>query len=110
MELTTTTIRSATWFGTGKLRKYLPCLFGALLSAFPLPSLAAMVYGSVTNCDGTIDVWKDNTRWAVVPVQNRSYQVVLPPGTYRAICTGTSQSLTIRSDPSPVRQNLNFSN
>jgi hypothetical protein len=91
------------------LRMRLLYILGTLSLAAPLPSLAAMVYGTVTGCDKEITVWKDdNTQYAVVPVQNRAYKVVLPPGTYRAICTDNNHSLTIRSDPSPVRQNLAF--
>jgi hypothetical protein len=91
------------------LRLSLLYISSTMLLAVPLPSLAAMVYGTVTGCDREITVWKDdNTQYAVVPVQNRAYKVVLPPGSYRAICTDNNHSLTIRSDPSPVRQNLAF--
>jgi hypothetical protein len=76
--------------------------------ATPFPGLAAMVYGSVANCRGDIQVWSGSTQVAVVPVKNQSYEVVLPPGSYRVRCTDNDRERTIRSDPSPLRQNLNF--
>ena len=94
--------------GRHGLTGFAALVLAAIASAVSAPVLAAMVYGSVAGCSGEIEVWSGQTRVAVVPVRNGAYQVVVPPGTYRVVCVASGSSRTIRSDPSPVRQNLSF--
>jgi hypothetical protein len=83
-------------------------LVGILCLATPLTSIAAMVYGNVTNCTGAIEISTGNQR-VTVPIQaNGTFQVVVPPGIYQARCTGNNRSLAIRSDANPLKQDLRF--
>ena len=91
-----------------QLRGLAALVLAAIASAAASPAVAAIVYGSVADCSGDIEVWSGQKRVAVVPVRNGAYQVVLPPGTYRVVCVASKSTRTIRSDPSPVRQNLKF--
>jgi hypothetical protein len=105
--LTVTTLPGTFLFSQAGLSRPL-LLLGTLGLATPLPSMAAMVYGSVTNCTGSIQI-TGGGQTATVPIQpNGTYQVVVPPGTYQATCINSKQSRSIRSDNSPIKQNLIF--
>jgi hypothetical protein len=107
-----TTLAVTTFSGTFRFRQAglsRPLLLlGALCLATPLSSMAAMVYGSVANCTGSIQI-TGGGQTATVPIQpNGTYQVVVPPGTYQATCISSKRSRSIRSDNSPIKQDLIF--